>query len=75
MAAASDQFNALLDQGMGAMAQSMSMFMADKVTISKATDYAYLQDKDLVSLAEAVGVREVASQVNPSGPAPAKTPA
>lgn len=71
MAEPTAQFGALHDQNMAAMGQSMAQFQRDAVTVSKAADYAYLQDKDLVSLAEAVGVREVASQVNPAGPKPA----
>jgi hypothetical protein len=65
------QFAALHDQNMAAMGQAITRFQSDVVTVSKAADYAYLQDKDLVSLSEAVGVREVASRVNPAGPVPA----
>ena len=71
MAEATAQFGALHDQNMAAMGQAMAQFMRDATTVSKAADYAYLQDKDLVSLSEAVGVREVASRVNPAGPTPA----
>ena len=71
MAESTAQFGSLHDQNMAAMGQSMAQFQADRVTVSKAADYAYLQDKDLVSLAEAVGVREVSSRVNPAGPTPA----
>ena len=74
MAEPTAQFGSLHDQNMAAMGQAIAMFQTDAVKVSKATDYAYLQDKDLVSLAEAVGVREVASQKNPAGPAPAGTP-
>jgi hypothetical protein len=65
------QFNALHDQNMAGMGQAITRFQNDVVTISKAADYSYLQAKDLVSLAEAVGVREVSSRVNPAGPVPA----
>lgn len=71
MPEATAQFAALHDQNMAGMGQAIARFQNDVVTISKAADYGYLQDKDLVSLAEAVGVREVASRVNPSGPVPA----
>lgn len=71
MAEPTAQFSALHDENMAAMGQSMAQFQADRVTVSKAADYAYLQDKDLVSLSEAVGVREVASRVTPAGPVPA----
>jgi hypothetical protein len=71
MADPTAQFGSLHDQNMAAMGQALARFQNDAVTISKAADYAYLQDKDLVSLSEAVGVREVASRVNPAGPSPA----
>ena len=65
------QFGALHDQNMAAMGQAIARFQNDQTTVSKAADYSYLQDKGLVSLSEAVGVREVASRVNPAGPVPA----
>lgn len=71
MAEPTAQFGALHDQNMAGMGQAIVRFQNDVVTVSKAADYSYLQDKDLVSLAEAVGVREVASRVNPAGPVPA----
>ena len=40
------------------------------VTVQKIVDYDYLENKRMVTLDEAVGIREVQSQVNPSGPAP-----
>ena len=40
------------------------------VTVTKAQDYDYLENKRMVTLDEAVGIREVQSQVNPGGPAP-----
>jgi len=74
MAEATAQFGGLHDQNMAGMGQAMTRFQNDAVTVSKAADYSYLQDKDLVSLAEAVGVREVASRVTPAGPVPATAP-
>ena len=68
MAEPTAQFGSLHDQNMAGMGQALTRFQNDTVTVSKASDYAYLQDKDLVSLAEAVGVREVASRSNPAGP-------
>ena len=65
------QFASLHDQNMAAMGEAMTRFVHDASTVSKAADYSYLQGKDLVSLAEAMGVREVASKKNPAGPAPA----
>ena len=67
----SAQFARLHDQNMAGMGQAITRFQNDTVTVSKAADYSYLQDKDLVSLAEATGVREVGSRVNPAGPTPA----
>lgn len=40
------------------------------VTVQKVVDYDYLENKRMVTLDEAVGIREVQSQVNPGGPAP-----
>ncbi len=71
MAEPTAQFGLLHDQNMAGMGAAITRFQNDMVTVSKAADYSYLQDKDLVSLAEAVGVREVASRVNPAGPVPA----
>ena len=65
------QFGSLHDQNMAGMGQAITRFQNDVVTVSKAADYMFLQDKNLVSLAEAVGVREVGSRVNPAGPTPA----
>lgn len=70
MADSTPQFASLHDQNMAAMGQAIAMFQTDAVKVSKAADYDYLQAKDLVSLAEAMGAREVASRVNPAGPAP-----
>jgi len=70
MAEATPQFASLHDQNMAAMGQAIARFQNDAATVSKAADYSYLQDKGLVSLSEAVGVREVASRVNPAGPVP-----
>lgn len=62
------QFGSLHDQNMAAMGQAMTRFQNDVVTVSKAADYHYLQDKNLISQEEAVGVREVGSEKNPGGP-------
>ncbi len=39
------------------------------VTVQKVVDYDYLENKRMVTLDEAVGIREVQSKVNPGGPA------
>ncbi|QDT94688.1 hypothetical protein [Gimesia aquarii] len=41
------------------------------VTVQKIVDYDYLENKRMVTLDEAVGIREVQSKVNPGGPAAA----
>ena len=71
MAEPTAQFGSLHDQNMAGMGAALTRFQNDAVTVSKAADYDYLQAKDLVSLAEAMGAREVGSRVNPSGPVPA----
>jgi hypothetical protein len=68
MTEATAQFAALHDQNMAGMGTAMTRFQGDQVTVSKAADYSYLQGKDMVSLAEAMGAREVASEKNPGGP-------
>lgn len=68
-----EEFKSLHEQNMATLGTIGTMYMGDIKTISKAQDYSFLQGKDLVSLAEAVGVREVTSQVNPAGPRPAGT--
>lgn len=42
------------------------------ITISKAQDYDYMENKRMVTLDEAIGAREVASKVTPGGPSPAQ---
>lgn len=68
MAEPTPAFASLHDQNMAGMGQAMTRFQGDQVTISKASDYSFLQGKDLISLTEAVGVREIASENNPAGP-------
>ncbi len=70
MAEDTPQFASLHDQNMAGMGAAMTRFISDAATVSKAADYMYLQDKGLVSLSEAVGVREVASKETPAGPGP-----
>ena len=41
------------------------------VTVQKVVDYDYLENKRMVTLDEAVGIREVASKTTPGGPAQA----
>lgn len=39
-------------------------------TVQKVIDYDHMENKRMVTLDEAVGVREVQSQQTPAGPAP-----
>jgi hypothetical protein len=50
--------------------QSALVAQNNFLTVAKAFDYDYLENKRMVTLDEAVGIREVQSQVNPGGPAP-----
>jgi len=68
MAEATAQFGSLHDQNMAGMGAATTRFINDAATVSKAADYSFLQGKDMVSLAEAMGAREVASEKNPGGP-------
>ena len=60
----------LHDQNMAGMGQAMTRFQNDVVTVSKATDYSYLQDKNLPSLVESLGAQQVMNRNTPGGPAP-----
>ena len=63
----SEGFNSLLHNQLG---QSGNIAQNNFITVQKALDYDYLENKRMVTLDEAVGIREVQSQVNPGGPAP-----
>jgi len=62
------QFDALHEQNMATLGVIGTMYTGDLKTVSKAQDYGYQQEKNMVSLAEAMGAREVASEKNPGGP-------
>jgi len=62
------RFDGVMEQNMAALAGVGVAVQIDMKTISKAQDYSYLQGKDMVSLTEAMGAREVASEKNPGGP-------
>lgn len=54
---------------MGQLAQSGNVAQNNFITVTKALDYDFMENKRIVTLDEAVGVREVSSQVTPAGPA------
>jgi hypothetical protein len=47
------------------------MALGNKTLVSKAQDYDYFENKRMVTLDEAVGIREVAAKTSPGGPSPA----
>lgn len=51
--------------------QSGTVAQNNFITVQKVVDYDYLENKRMVTLDEAVGIREVASKTNPGGPASA----
>lgn len=58
----------LLSQSLSQLSQTGVIAQNNFVTVQKAQDYDYLEGKRLVSLEEAVGVREVTSKNVPAGP-------
>lgn len=50
--------------------QSGNVAQNNFITVAKAQDYDYLEGKRIVTLDEAVGIREVQSAANPGGPVP-----
>lgn len=65
--------NATSANALQALQQSGNIAQNNFITVQKVVDYDYLENKRMVTLDEAVGVREVQSQVNPGGPAPRPT--
>lgn len=63
-----NEFDKLHSQNMAGLGNAATRLINDATTVSKASDYSYLQGKDMVSLTEAVGAREMASEKNPGGP-------
>jgi len=59
------------DQMMTTLMQSGNIAQNNFITLQKAIDYDHMENKRMVTLDEAVGVREVASKVTPAGPSPA----
>ena len=65
-----DVTNATSANALQALQQTGNVAQNNFVTVQKMVDYDYLEQKRMVTLDEAVGVREVQSQVNPGGPGP-----
>ena len=70
---ASQAFLKVQEQCMLNTAEIANLILGDIKVVSKAQDYSFQQGKDMVSLVEALGAREVGSQVNPAGPKAAGT--
>lgn len=64
----SEMFDQLHAQNMAQLGQTGIIAQNNFVTTTKAQDFDYLEGKRLVSLEEAMGVREVASKSVPAGP-------
>lgn len=69
--AMSDQAASLHEQNLAQLGQIGVIAQQNLVTIGKAQDYSFQQGKDMVSLTEALGAREIGARVSPGGPAPA----
>lgn len=52
----------------GQLAQTGNIAQNNFVTVQKALDFDFMENKRIVTLDEAVGVREVSSNVSPGGP-------
>ena len=63
-----DAFASLHNQNMAQLGQIGIVAQQGFATVARASDYSYLQGKDMVSLTEALGAREVGSEVSPGGP-------
>lgn len=60
--------NNLHEQNMATLGQSGIVAQNNFITVQKVVDYDHIEQKRMVSLDEAVGVREVQSEYNPAGP-------
>lgn len=61
-------FDKLHEHAMASLEQLGNRMMNDATTVSKAADYDHLIFKNQVTLASAIGARELASERNPGGP-------
>lgn len=60
--------NELMSQSMGTLSQTGVVAQNNFVTVNKALDYDFMENRRMITLDEAVGVREVASKTVPAGP-------
>lgn len=58
----------MFDQSMGQLSQTAIVAQNNFVTVNKALDYDFMEQRRMITLEEGVGVREVASKQVPAGP-------
>lgn len=58
----------LVGQSMGQLSNTNVVSQNNFVTVNKALDYDFIEGKRIITLDEAVGVREVSSKRVPAGP-------
>lgn len=58
----------LVGQSMGQLSGSSVIAQNNFITVNKALDYDFIEGKRMITLEEAVGVREVSSKSVPAGP-------
>lgn len=58
----------LMSQSMGTLSQSGVVAQNNFITVNKALDYDFMENRRMITLDEAVGVREVSSKSVPAGP-------
>jgi len=63
-----EALNMLHEQNMAQLGQSGVIAQNNFITVAKASDYDFLVTKNQVTLAQALGAREVGSEFTPGGP-------
>lgn len=58
----------LVGQSMGQLSGSSVVAQNNFITVNKSLDYDFIEQKRMITLEEAVGVREVSSKRVPAGP-------
>ena len=57
-----------VNQNIAALSQSGQVAQNNFITVNKALDYDFMEQRRMITLEEGVGVREVASKSVPAGP-------
>ncbi len=58
----------VINQSVASLAQTGLVAQNNFVTVNKALDFDFMEQRRIISLEEAVGVREVSSKSVPAGP-------